>query len=116
MAATFSSQSTSADAPVLPVLCRRRRIQVSHVAGIVAPAVELCAIQPPGRESRLREPPYTRLAPLVQMLTQAVLPYCGVPFAVFGHSLGALVAFELARQLLNQLLRTLPQGPSDDGA
>lgn len=62
-------------------------------------AVELCAIQPPGRETRLREPPYTQLGPLVQRLTQAMLPYCSMPFAVFGHSLGALVGFELARQL-----------------
>lgn len=61
--------------------------------------VEVCAIQPPGRESRLSEPPLTQLALLVQPLAQAILPYCTMPFAVFGHSLGSLVGFELARQL-----------------
>jgi medium-chain acyl-[acyl-carrier-protein] hydrolase len=61
--------------------------------------IELCAIQLPGRESRLGEPPLVRLASLVQTLAQAIFPYCTMPFAVFGHSLGALVGFELIRQL-----------------
>jgi len=48
------------------------------------------------------ETPFTRLAPLVQDLAQAVHPLLDKPFAFFGHSLGAMVAFELARQLRRQ--------------
>jgi medium-chain acyl-[acyl-carrier-protein] hydrolase len=48
------------------------------------------------------EPPFTELSPLVQPLAQALLPLLDKPFALFGHSLGALVGFELARQLRRQ--------------
>lgn len=65
---------------------------------LLPPEVELCAIQLPGRESRLSEPPFECLDPLIQELAQAIRPYDDAPFAVFGHSLGALLAFELARQ------------------
>ncbi len=61
--------------------------------------VEVCCIQLPGHEYRLGEPVYTRLAPLVQTLADAVDPYLDRPFAFFGHSMGSLVSFELARQL-----------------
>jgi len=61
--------------------------------------VELCGIQPPGREDRLAEPAYTRLTPLIQTLAEAIYPYLDRPFAFYGHSMGALVSFELARQL-----------------
>lgn len=61
--------------------------------------VEVCCIQLPGHEYRLAEQAYTRLAPLVQALADAIFPYLDRPFAFFGHSMGALVSFELARQL-----------------
>ncbi|WP_157129049.1 thioesterase II family protein [Nocardia amamiensis] len=61
--------------------------------------VEVCAIQLPGRESRSSEPPYRRLVSLVADLDAAITPLLDRPFALFGHSMGALVAFELARQL-----------------
>lgn len=64
--------------------------------------VEVCPIQLPGRESRLGEPPFTRLAPLVQALAPAIRPYLDKPFAFFGHSMGATISFELARQLRQQ--------------
>ena len=48
------------------------------------------------------ETPITQLSPLVQALAQALVPLLDKPFAFFGHSLGALVAFELARQLRRQ--------------
>lgn len=69
----------------------------------VLPAtVEVYPVQFPGRETRLAEPPFTRLAPLVQAAAQALLPYLDRPFAFFGHSLGALVSFELVRHLRRQ--------------
>jgi medium-chain acyl-[acyl-carrier-protein] hydrolase len=61
--------------------------------------IEVCPIQLPGRENRLREPPFTQLSPLVQALADVFQPYLDLPFAFFGHSLGALISFELARQL-----------------
>lgn len=63
------------------------------------PEVEVCAIQLPGRENRIGEPAYTRIGPLVEALADALYPYLDRPFAFFGHSMGALVSFELARQL-----------------
>jgi medium-chain acyl-[acyl-carrier-protein] hydrolase len=61
--------------------------------------VEVCPIQYPGRGTRLMQTSFTRLSPLVEALAEAVAPLLDRPFAVFGHSLGALVGFELARTL-----------------
>jgi medium-chain acyl-[acyl-carrier-protein] hydrolase len=59
--------------------------------------VEVCPVQLPGRENRLREPAFNRLTPLVQALDQALRPYMDIPYAFFGYSMGALISFELAR-------------------
>jgi len=48
------------------------------------------------------ERPYTQLSPLVEALAQALAPLLDRPFAFFGHSLGALVSFELARRIRRQ--------------
>lgn len=61
--------------------------------------VEVCPVQLPGRGTRLMEPPFSRLSPLVEAMAEALLPLLDKPFALFGHSLGSLVSFELARQL-----------------
>jgi medium-chain acyl-[acyl-carrier-protein] hydrolase len=53
----------------------------------------------PGRGTRFGEAPFTRLDPLLDALEQPLTPLLDVPFALFGHSMGALVAFELARRL-----------------
>ena len=68
-------------------------------ADMLPQGVEVCCIQLPGHEFRLGEPAYTRLTPLIQALADAISPYLDRPFAFFGHSMGALIAFELARQL-----------------
>ncbi len=65
--------------------------------------VEVCAVQLPGREGRMQEAPFTRMTPLVQTLLPALQPYLDKPFALFGHSLGALICFQLARQLRRQV-------------
>jgi len=82
------------------------------------PGVAVLPVQLPGREGRLREPPHKRMAPLIRELADAVLadgvrewqmvpehhsplttyPQGRRPYAVYGHSLGALVAFELLRE------------------
>lgn len=61
--------------------------------------VEICPVQLPGRGARLMERPVPQLSPLVQALAKALLPLLDKPFAFFGHSLGALVSFELVRGL-----------------
>jgi medium-chain acyl-[acyl-carrier-protein] hydrolase len=65
-------------------------------------SVAIHPIQLPGRESRLHEPPFTRIGPLVRALAETLLPHCDLPFALFGHSMGALISFELARTLREQ--------------
>lgn len=64
--------------------------------------IELCAIQLPGRENRIRERPFTNAIELVQALLPALLPALDKPFALFGHSMGSLIAYELAQQLRSQ--------------
>jgi len=66
-------------------------------ASSLPPWLEVVAVQPPGRGLRMRERPYTRLEPLLADLHTAIAPLLDRPFAFFGYSLGALVAFELAR-------------------
>jgi len=64
--------------------------------------VEVCPIQFPGRGARLMERPFTHLSSLVAALAEALRPLLDEPFAFFGHSLGALVGFELARRVRRQ--------------
>ncbi|WP_220503877.1 thioesterase II family protein [Microbispora sp. H13382] len=61
--------------------------------------VEVCPVELPGRQTRWHERPFTRLEPLVEALASALAGELDVPYALFGHSMGALVAFELAREL-----------------
>ncbi|MBX3328841.1 MAG: thioesterase [Nitrospira sp.] len=61
--------------------------------------VEVCAVQLPGRETRMTEPPVGDVRRLVSMLCEALEPYLDRPFVFFGHSIGALVSFELVREL-----------------
>jgi medium-chain acyl-[acyl-carrier-protein] hydrolase len=61
--------------------------------------IEVCPVQLPGRESRLRESPFTRIQPLVEAIAEGISPYLNKPFAFFGHSMGAMIGFELAREL-----------------
>ncbi|MCM2389890.1 thioesterase II family protein [Streptomyces albipurpureus] len=61
--------------------------------------VDVWAAQLPGRESRVTEPALRRLDPLIETLHEAILPKLDLPYAFFGHSMGALVAFELTRRL-----------------
>jgi medium-chain acyl-[acyl-carrier-protein] hydrolase len=66
---------------------------------------EVCAIHLPGRENRIREPRMTDLIPLVRLLALEMLPFLDRPFVCFGHSLGALLAFEVVRRLRSEYQR-----------
>jgi surfactin synthase thioesterase subunit len=61
------------------------------------PDIEIWAVQAPGRGSRLAEPPYQRMSTLMDALLDAV--EFDPPFVFFGHSLGALLAYETCRGL-----------------
>jgi surfactin synthase thioesterase subunit len=74
-------------------------------AGSLPPEVQVCAIQLPGRDSQFRVPPFTRVLPLVEVLAKVLDPFLDLPFALFGHSMGALIIFELARALRIKDLR-----------
>jgi surfactin synthase thioesterase subunit len=63
------------------------------------PEIEVCAVEYPGRGSRLREVPCRRLTDLAERASAAIAAQAELPFAIFGHSLGALVAFDVVRQL-----------------
>ena len=65
---------------------------------LLPPPIQVLPVLPPGRETRLGEEPYTSIEPYVEDLTAALAPELRAPYALFGHSLGALVAFELARR------------------
>ena len=66
---------------------------------MVPEEVEVCPIALPGRETRIREPFITQFFPLVRILLRALYPLMNRPFAFFGHSMGSLVCYELARAL-----------------
>jgi surfactin synthase thioesterase subunit len=62
----------------------------------LAPEADVCPITLPGRAARAAEPPYTRMDALVDGAVAALLPETGRPYALLGHSLGALMAYEVA--------------------
>ncbi|GIJ48800.1 thioesterase [Virgisporangium aliadipatigenens] len=61
--------------------------------------IESCPVQLPGREDRFREEPFRRVDLLVPRVRAVLEPYLDRPYALYGHSMGAIVAFELARAL-----------------
>ena len=66
---------------------------------MLPPGIEMVAIRPPGRETRIKEPPYGEIVDLAADVAKVLEPLLDRPFALFGHSMGAMVAFELARDL-----------------
>ena len=61
--------------------------------------VEVWAIGLPGRESRVREPPFTDMAPLIADVIGFITSRLTSPYMFFGHSMGALISFEVARAM-----------------
>jgi surfactin synthase thioesterase subunit/glycosyltransferase involved in cell wall biosynthesis len=77
--------------------------------------LSVCPVRLPGRENRLPEAPYRRMETLVAALGDAIQPHLGQPFVFFGHSMGAAIAFELARYLRKRN-QALPGGLYVSGA
>lgn len=65
----------------------------------LADSVDVVPVQLPGREERVREAPVEDLATLAHRIADALAQLQPTPFAFFGHSMGALLAFETAREL-----------------
>lgn len=81
----------------------------------LSPLAHVVPVRLPGRESRASEPPVERMEILVGRLLEAIGPYTVGPFAFFGHSMGAGLAFELTRALRRARL-PLPRSLHVSGA
>ncbi|MEU0480271.1 alpha/beta fold hydrolase [Streptosporangium sp. NPDC006013] len=68
-------------------------------ATLLPPEIELWGIQYPGREDRFEDPPVDRMDELVTAVTDALVPLLDRPYALFGHSMGSAVAWEVAHDL-----------------
>ncbi|MEL6453129.1 MAG: alpha/beta fold hydrolase [Cyanobacteria bacterium J06623_5] len=79
----------------------------AQLAQLLSEPIDICAIELPGRGKRLAEPPITSLADLIPTLGAQLLPLLDRPFAFFGHSMGALIAFELCHWL-RQTVQLIP--------
>lgn len=74
----------------------------------LASEIEILPVQLPGRENQFTVPAFRRLNALLEMLGEVLTPYIDVPYALFGHSMGGLICFELVRYLRRMGL-PLPQ-------
>ncbi|WP_225829865.1 thioesterase II family protein [Streptomyces sp. NK08204] len=70
----------------------------SGLARTLAPDIDVLAVQYPGRLERRAEPPMKDLTALAEALVTELAPWTDRAFALFGHSLGSMVAFETARR------------------
>lgn len=65
----------------------------------MAPSVDVLAVQYPGRQDRHREPCVEDLRELADLVTEQLRSWTDRPCALFGHSMGATVAFEVALRM-----------------
>jgi surfactin synthase thioesterase subunit len=68
------------------------------------PEVEVCGIQLPGRETRWKERAISDMGELLEILAPLMEPMLSSPYVLFGHSMGAIVGFELAREFRRRSL------------
>jgi medium-chain acyl-[acyl-carrier-protein] hydrolase len=61
--------------------------------------IEVVGVQLPGRESRMREQPLTSIDAMADAAARAMRTELDLPYACFGHSMGAAIAFEVTRRL-----------------
>ncbi|MBT3152352.1 thioesterase [Streptomyces sp. CHD11] len=69
------------------------------VARALSPGADVVAVQYPGRQDRRREPLVPDIGLLADRIAETLAPYDDKPLALFGHSMGALIGFEVARRL-----------------
>ena len=78
-----------------------RRVGVPSLSSLLAPGMDVCAFEPPGRGTRFGESAFRRLDDYVDAVMPTVWSLTDQPFVLFGHSMGAMVAVECAKRLLH---------------
>lgn len=73
---------------------------------VLDPSIEICAVQLPGRGTRMLEAPLMSLETIIAEVAQTIAQQGQGPFVFFGHSLGGLIAFEVARYCMQNGLPT----------
>ncbi|NUR29308.1 MAG: thioesterase [Catenulispora sp.] len=63
------------------------------------PGVAVCPVQLPAREARFRDAPQLSMGPLAAAIADVILAAADGPYAIYGHSLGALTGFETVREI-----------------
>jgi medium-chain acyl-[acyl-carrier-protein] hydrolase len=71
------------------------------------PELELYAVQLPGRGNRYAEPLCSHISEIVPVLAKEIQALADKPLIFFGHSMGALIGFEVARQLRREFSQPL---------
>ena len=67
--------------------------------------VDVCLVHLPGRGKNIGYPAFTRVSSLVAEIAIQITPLTDIPYALYGHSMGALIGFELARDLFRRHCR-----------
>jgi surfactin synthase thioesterase subunit len=70
-----------------------------RLSGELTPRLETLAVQYPGRQDRRREPCLLSIAELADRVVAALRPWTDPPYALFGHSMGSILAYEVALRL-----------------
>ncbi|EMY6536364.1 thioesterase [Salmonella enterica] len=65
--------------------------------------IEVVGIQYPGHGSRISEKPYSSSNDIVNEMLNNIFNFQKKPFALFGHSMGAMIAFDLAKRIVTSL-------------
>lgn len=74
-------------------------ISYKFLAESLPRTIDICLIELPGRGLRMSENPESSINPIVTGISREIKDYLDLPFIFFGHSMGALIAYELAYEI-----------------
>jgi medium-chain acyl-[acyl-carrier-protein] hydrolase len=72
----------------------------------LSPEIDVCLVHLPGRGMRINEKAFTRISALVAAIADQIIDEIMDPFVLYGHSMGALISFELSREIFRRSGRT----------
>ena len=78
-----------------------------QLSGDIIDNCDVISMQLPGRDNRFQEDFASNMEEVIEELSSNIESFCDKPFVFFGHSLGALIAFELARELQKKNITNL---------